>query len=196
VAVTSQQKLCGITSPWALALGLITFLPAAAVTLYLLWPVAGPASPPPGFPPAMLLVGLLYVAGVVTGLRLMLLPARAIGNSSLSFSQAWNRTRGNIWRLFWGLWFTTVAFLIVVGLPRPSATIDDDFVMRMSALSTIVMICYLLLVPIGIGFLSLSPTGISSSRRLNSRNRPRQKGMTSDEIAPLVDRDGAWHVPE
>jgi hypothetical protein len=149
----------------ALALGLIAFLPAAAVTLYLLWPLTGSASPPPGFPPAMLLVGLLYVAGVATGLRLMLLlPARAIGNSSLSFSQAWNRTRGNIWRLFWGLWFTTVppllgiqiAFLIVVGFPRPSATINDDFVMRMSALSTIIMICYLLLLPIGIGFLSLA----------------------------------------
>jgi hypothetical protein len=149
----------------ALVLVLIAFLPAAAVLLYFLWPVGGRPSAPPEFLLVMLPVSVLYVAGIAIALRLvLLLPARAIGNTRLSFSQTWNQTRGNIWRLFWGLWFTTVppllgiqiASLIVVGLPRPSATIDDDLLMQMTALSTIVMICYLLLLPIGIGFLSLA----------------------------------------
>jgi hypothetical protein len=149
----------------ALALLLITFLPAAAVTLYFLWPVASLASSPaPGLPLVMLLVGALYVAGIATGLRLiLLLPARAIGNAGLSFGQTWNRTRGNIWRLFWGLWFTVappllgiqIAFLIVGGFPpRPDVAVGDDFVAHMTAFDTIIMTCCPLILPIGIGFIS------------------------------------------
>jgi hypothetical protein len=149
----------------ALTLGLITFLPAAAVTVYFLWPLANPASLVPIFVPVMLVVAVLYVAGIAAGLRLvLLLPARAIGNTSLSFGETWNRTRGNIWRLFWGMWLTTIpptlgvqiVYLAVIGLPHPGGAIDDDFVVRMTALSTIFTTCYLLIVPIGIGFLSLT----------------------------------------
>ncbi|WP_426526550.1 hypothetical protein [Bradyrhizobium sp. McL0615] len=150
----------------ALALFLVMFLPMAAVmfpTLYLLQPVPGPAPPPPALFLLLPLLFALYAVGTFVAFRLtLLLPAQAIGDTSLTFKQAWNRTRGNVWRLFWGVVVTTmpalliaqVVFLVGVGPPRPSTVVSEDFVAQMTAMSTVFAVYYLLILPIGIGFLS------------------------------------------
>jgi membrane-anchored glycerophosphoryl diester phosphodiesterase (GDPDase) len=138
----------------ALALFLVMLLPMAAVmlpTFYFLQPVPGPARPPSGFFLLLPLGFTAYAVGTAVAFRLtLLLPARAIGDTSLTFKQTWNRTRGNVWRLFWGVVVTTmpalliaqVVFLIGVG------------VAQMTAMSTVFAVYYLLILPIGIGFLS------------------------------------------
>ncbi len=149
----------------AIALCLIMFLPAAAVmlpTFYFLQPTPGPTPPPPGFVPLFLLIFVVYAAGIVVVLRLtLLLPARAIGNTGLTFKQTWDRTRGNTWRLFWGVVVTTVPPLliaqigVVLVMPPPHpGTAGENVVAQMTAFTTIFAIYYLLIVPIGIGFLS------------------------------------------
>jgi hypothetical protein len=149
----------------AITLFLIFVLPVAAVvlpTLYFLQPASGSA-PPAGFFALILLGFAVYAVGAAIAFRLtLLLPARAIGNTDLTFRQTWTRTRGNIWRLFWGIVATTtpplligeIIFLVGFGLPRPGMAAGDDFVAQMTAVSTVFTVYYLLIVPIGIGFLS------------------------------------------
>jgi hypothetical protein len=92
----------------------------------------------------------------------LLLPARAIGDRRLTFKQTWVRTRGNTWRLFWGIVVTTmpplllaeIAYLVVIGPPHPASFASEAFVAQMTALSTVFSVHYLLILPIGIGFLS------------------------------------------
>jgi hypothetical protein len=150
----------------AITLFLIFFLPVAAVvlpTFYFLLPAPGPTAPPPGFFALILLGFVVYAVGAAVAFRLtLLLPARAVGNIDLTFKQTWNRTRGNIWRLFWGIVVTTIpplliaqiVFLLGFGFPRPGIAGGDDFVAQMTTVSTISAVYYLLIVPIGIGFLS------------------------------------------
>jgi hypothetical protein len=150
----------------AIILFLIFFLPVAAVmlpTFYFLLPTPGPAAPSAGFFPLVLLGLIVYAVGTAVAFRLtLLLPARAIGNVDLTFRQTWDRTRGNIWRLFWGIAVTTIpplliaqiVFLLGFGLPRPGVAGGDGFVAQMTTVSTITTVYYLLIVPIGIGFLS------------------------------------------
>ena len=45
-------------------------------------------------------------------------------------------------------------FLLAFGFPRPGVIGGDDFVAQMTTVSTVFTIYYLLIVPIGIGFLS------------------------------------------
>src|SRR5258708_26693365 len=144
-----------------LALCLIMFLPVAAVmlpTFYFLFPAtAGGAPPAAGFFPLIMVIFVVYAVGIAIALRLtLLLPARAVGDTSLTFKQTWNRTRGNIWRLFWGIVVTTIpllliaqiVFLVGIGPPHPGVAGDEDFVARMTAASTVFSIYYLLIVPI------------------------------------------------
>ncbi|MCC8936506.1 hypothetical protein H8A99_08330 [Bradyrhizobium sp. Arg68] len=113
---------------------------------------------PIAFIPLLLPAAAFYVIGLAVTLRLsLLLPARAIGNEDLSFGQAWHRTSGNTWRLFWGLIVTTLPPLLLTDLvvialldlayPTLTAT-------RIAAASMASTICSLLLLPISIGFLS------------------------------------------
>jgi hypothetical protein len=90
----------------------------------------------------------------------LLLPAQAIGNTSLTFKQAWNRTRGNVWRLVWGVAATTLPMVVIhiilllrFGLPH-LGRLEADFVSRMTAGSILGTACDLLILPISIGFLS------------------------------------------
>jgi hypothetical protein len=150
-----------------LAIGLIVMLPIVAIILpafYFILPLQHAA---PGSPPAalFLLIPLffgLYFVGIAVVLRLiLLLPARAAGDLSLTFRQTWNLTRGNTWRLFWGFAATTVppvllmeiAFM-VISLPNLATFAVEGFAKRMAATSTIFVVYYLLILPIGIGFLS------------------------------------------
>jgi hypothetical protein len=148
-----------------LALCLIVSWPALALTFPALiaLPPVGHGSPSATFILTIMLGSLFQVAGGVVVLRcLMLLPARAIGNTGLTFRQAWNRTRGNIWRLFWGVWLTIapplliaqIAFLALYGLPAPGVTFGEDVVARIAIFTTVVSVYNLLILPIGIGFLS------------------------------------------
>lgn len=118
---------------------------------------------PVAFLPLLLAAFALYIACLAVTLRLvLLLPARAVGNRDLSFGQAWQRTRGNAWRLFWGVVATTfppllLAQIIVmasIGFPNPILNHDPNIVMQMTATSTVMMVYYLLILPISIGFLS------------------------------------------
>jgi hypothetical protein len=150
-----------------LAIGLIVMLPIMVIffsAFYFIFPSQHPA---PGSPPAGLLmliplVLVLYVVAIPVMLRLiLLLPARAAGDLSLTFRQTWNLTRGNTWRLFWGFAATTVppvllmeiAFM-VISLPNLATFAVEGFAKRMAATSTIFVVYYLLILPIGIGFLS------------------------------------------
>jgi membrane-anchored glycerophosphoryl diester phosphodiesterase (GDPDase) len=107
----------------------------------------------------------LYIAAVAVMLRLCpLLPARAVGDLDLTFKQTWRRTRGNTWRLLWGITACTVplgliaqiVMLSVVGFPGPNMFAGDAFVGRMAAISVIFAIYYLLFLPVMIGFMSIS----------------------------------------
>ena len=120
------------------------------------------------------LTAIVYVLAVAIMLRLsMLLPARATGDLDLRLAQSWHRTRGNCWRIFWGGAICMLAPMMVAqiavtafGFPDPKTfpaagpsaipayVTSEEFVMRMTVMSTIVTAYYLLTLPIGIGFLS------------------------------------------
>jgi len=109
-----------------------------------------------------LLFFALYAIGTAVALRLsLLLPARAVGNTGLTYKQTWDRTRGNTGRLFWGLIITMVPPLLVPELifvavsapPRPNE-IAGDIAVRMTITSAVFSVLYLLALPISIGFLS------------------------------------------
>ena len=150
----------------AIVIFLIGFLPAAVVlflTFFFLAPSTAGHPPSAGSFAMIPVILVLYAVGTAVGLRLsLLLPARAVGNPGLTFKQAWNRTRGNTWRLLWGIAATTipplllleVAFLIMIGVPNPAKFASEEFVARMTATSIVSVAFYLLIVPIGIGFLS------------------------------------------
>jgi hypothetical protein len=150
-----------------LAIGLMVMLPIVAIifpAFYFILPLqhAAPGSPPAALFLLIPLFFVLYFVGIAVVLRLiLLLPARAAGDLSLTFRQTWNRTRGNTWRLFWGLLATTVPPLLLaeiafmlIGLPKPTTILGEDFARRMTATSTIFVVYYLLMLPVGIGFLS------------------------------------------
>jgi hypothetical protein len=103
---------------------------------------------------------LLYLAVFAIFLRLSLLfPARAVGDTGLTFKEAWRRTRGNTWRMFWGIVACTLPPLLVVqiaflGLVRSAGPDLLPSVGRMAAAFTTLNVYVLLVLPIGIGFLS------------------------------------------
>lgn len=106
---------------------------------------------------------VLYAVGMSVILRLsLLLPAQAVGDLSLTFKQTWDRTRGNTWRIFWGLGACTIpativaqiVFVMGMGSPNPELFGSESFVMRMTFFSTAFVVYYLLILPISIGFLS------------------------------------------
>ena len=110
---------------------------------------------------------LLGLAAVAVMLRLSLIaPARAIGNFGLTLRVVWHRTRGNTWRLFWGTVACTLpptllleaVSLIVFGAMghhvAPGQPLDTSMALAVALMSTIFFVVYLLIVPIGIGFLS------------------------------------------
>lgn len=150
-----------------LTIALIMFLPIAAVmipTSTFLTPVkAGPGHLPLELFPVAIVTFVVYAAAVAITMRLsLMLPAQAIGDTMLTYRQVWNRSRGNTWRLFWGFCLTTIppwliweiASLLVIRHPDLGTAGVDDFVVGMVAASTIGSVYYLLILPIGIGFVS------------------------------------------
>jgi hypothetical protein len=149
----------------AIAIFAIDILPALIIALPETFLFAD-AAPARASVAMTLLIILLYIVGLAAALRLsLLLPARAVENTSLTFAETWRRSRGNTWRLFWGIVATTTPPLlmaalipaIVTGVPGSASFMNvasDDFVTRMTIASMISAMYYLLILPIGIGFLS------------------------------------------
>jgi hypothetical protein len=117
-----------------------------------------------------LIVFVCFIVALAIMLRLsVLLPARAVGDTALSFRQAWSRTRGNIWRMFWGLVACCLPPLIAleivsaivmaaIGFPKAMPA-DGQFAipaLGMTIMGTLMFLLSLLIVPIYIGFLSHS----------------------------------------
>jgi hypothetical protein len=146
-------------------------LPVAAIVVPIFYfvfhaaTVGSPRSAPAGAAILIPIIFVLYFVAAAVMLRLsLLLPARAVGDLGLTFKQTWNRTRGNTWRIFWGIFACTVpatilaqiALFTLVGFPTPAMFGGEAFVERMTVTGTVFMVYYLLIVPIGIGFLSHS----------------------------------------
>jgi hypothetical protein len=129
----------------------VVLVPMAALDLL---PAAG--STPPV---EIAVIALTYVVSVMLMLRLSpLLPARAIGNVTLSLKDAWRRTRGNLWRLFLGILACTIPPFLLVKIIFIALTIipigGGIYLMQWAAASAIALCCWLLLWPIWVGFLS------------------------------------------
>jgi hypothetical protein len=148
------------------AISLIAFLPLLVVVLptflLLSFVISGPALKAAVFAAAFFLISLTAFA---VFLRLsLLLPARAVGDLDLTFNETWKRSRGNTWRMFWGIVASTVPPILAVqvvvqivsfGFLSPGMS-DGDATVGVAATSAILFVCQLLTLPIGIGFLSYS----------------------------------------
>jgi hypothetical protein len=113
---------------------------------------------------AAIILFSLAVFGVTPRLSL-LLPARAVGDLDLTFKETWKRTRGNTWRMFWGIVACTAPPMLAAQLPvqivlssflRSPGMPDGDAIVGVAAVSAILFASNLLTLPIGIGFLSYS----------------------------------------
>lgn len=113
--------------------------------------------------PVLILLVSATIAVVMLRLSL-LLPARAVGDLRLTFKETWNRTSRNTWRIFWGILACTllpglavyIALLSLVGFPTPATMTSGALVAPLVITSTFSAIYSLLIMPIWIGFLSLS----------------------------------------
>lgn len=109
-----------------------------------------------------------YLLGVAVILRLsILLPARAAGDLELTFKETWFRTRGNTWRMLWGLAACTLPAMLVaqiaalflvgfVGLKFFVGVFTGAYADQFAVVAMIAITYYLLVLPICIGFLSLA----------------------------------------
>jgi hypothetical protein len=150
-----------------IAVLLIPGLPAFAVIgAIFLWGLPhatdtqGPASSNPAI---FILVLIAYFAAAFVTLRLcLLLPARAVDDTSLTFKQMWTLSRGNAWRIFWGLVACSVpplilaqiALLVLGVYPNATAFMNGETPKAMIVFGAVFSSYYLFTLPISIGFLS------------------------------------------
>jgi hypothetical protein len=137
---------------------LIAAVPVAVVlpplSLLRLLPSAGRT------PPVIIAVVVLtYAVGITLMLRLcLLLPARAAGDLNLTFKNAWRHTRGNVWRIFWGIVACALPSLLLGDIALLAVTLvplgADLYLVQWAAGRAIAGSCWLLAWPIWIGFLS------------------------------------------
>ncbi|MBR1219197.1 hypothetical protein JQ557_14430 [Bradyrhizobium sp. U87765 SZCCT0131] len=111
---------------------------------------------------AIVVIGV-YIAALLVGGRLsIMLPAQAVDDRTMTLSAAWDITRGNSWRLFWGYIACTIptavlaqlAVMLLVGVPDQQSLLDGSFAIKATVLSVVFTAYYLLTLPIAIGFLS------------------------------------------
>jgi hypothetical protein len=129
----------------------VVLVPMALLDLL---PAAGRAPPI-----EIAVIVLAYLVSIVLMLRLsVLLPARAIGDVTLSLREAWQRTRGNLWRLFFGIVACTLPPFLLVKIIFIALTIvpfgNGLYLMQWAFASAVALCCWLLLWPIWVGFLS------------------------------------------
>jgi hypothetical protein len=154
-----------------IAILLIAGLPALAILApVFLWglPHAADANTPAvsaamSNPAIFILIPIVYLGICFVVMRLcLLLPARAIGDTGLTFKGAWDFTRGNAWRIFWGIVACSVPPLIlaqtalwpVIGSSNPIKLMSSAMIGPWIAFNAIFSGYYLLTLPIFIGFLS------------------------------------------
>lgn len=156
-----------------IAIMLIAFVPivlgvlVVLLFLFSLIPLGVSGGHNAGFVVIVVVMVLCYLFFIAVMLRLcLLLPARAVGDMSVTFERAWKSTRGNTWRIFCGILACTLPAVLVqipflvfwrlLGSPNPANFASDSFSVPGLALSAVFSIYYLLTLPILIGFLSLS----------------------------------------
>lgn len=112
-----------------------------------------------------IVVVVLYVAVFTVVLRLSpVLSARSVGDLNPNFKETWRLTRGNTWRLFWGVVACTFVPLIVVqivvalflGLPGAQQLAAGVLSARFGATNIVNIICYMLATPISANFMALA----------------------------------------
>jgi len=145
-----------------LVICLIIALPALAIIgpMYLMLPRGVANTPNLAL---FVVLPFFYIVGFVILLRRsLLLPARAVDDVGLTFKEVWNRTRGNTWRLFFGvvacfappLFVVQLGALILGGFPDP-AKLANGQMANQWVIDSVVITCYSMLVtPIWVGFLS------------------------------------------
>jgi hypothetical protein len=121
-------------------------------------------------------VFLIYLTAFAVFLRLsLLLPARAVGDLDLTFNETWKRTRGNTWRMLWGFVACTVPPMLAaqvavriasfvsfgLGPGTSDGSVSSPGMSEAGAIVgtasfAILIVCQLLTLPIGFGFLSYS----------------------------------------
>jgi hypothetical protein len=107
--------------------------------------------------------GVLVLVAMMLRLSL-LLPAMAVGNRHLTVTQALRRTRGNTWRIGWGLMACTLvpmliihlAVLALTGFPDPRSGSGGGLLALSTTVNVAYVAYYLLVMPIAIGFLSIA----------------------------------------
>jgi hypothetical protein len=117
-----------------------------------------------GSNPAIPILALIaYLAAAFVTVRLcLLLPARAVDDTNLTFKQMWGFSRGNAWRIFWGLLACSVpplilaqiALLVLGVYPNATALMNGEIPKTIIVFGAIFSGYYLLTLPISIGFLS------------------------------------------
>jgi hypothetical protein len=105
----------------------------------------------------LMLVAVEFAAAAVILRLSLLLPARAVGDRHLTFKETWSRTRGNTWRIFWGILACTLPpiCLLQIGLFLNLEILVGVQIIRPAVIINVILtIYYLLILPIWIGFLS------------------------------------------
>jgi hypothetical protein len=113
-------------------------------------------------PAIFILIPIAYLAACIIVTRLcLLLPARAVGDTRLTFKEMWSLTRGNAGRIFWGIVACSLPPLLLaqialpLGLPNPATLVNAGAVPAPWVIfSAIFSGYYLLTLPIFVGFLS------------------------------------------
>jgi hypothetical protein len=114
-------------------------------------------------PAIFILIPIAYLAACIIVTRLcLLLPARAVGDTRLTFKEMWGLTRGNAWRIFWGiaacslppLLVAEIAMLILIVPPNPANLASGAMSGSWIVIGAIFSGYYLITLPIFIGFLS------------------------------------------
>jgi hypothetical protein len=162
VVTRSLWRYVGVGIVICLIVGLPTL--AILVAMFRWWvpPATGgiAGQPSPATVPVIL---LLYLAATAVMLRLsLLLPARAVADLNLTLKETWNRSRGNTWRIFWGLaacmlppiLVAEMALLVLFGFPNPMAPAGGTMAGQWVVSSMMFVSYSLLILPISIGFLS------------------------------------------
>ena len=142
----------------SLLIGLLAAIPPAAVLVPMaaldLLPAAGRTPPV-----EIAVIALAYAVSVVLVMRLsLLLPARAIGDLTLSLKDAWQRTHGNVFRLFLGITVCALAPFAIVDIIFFALTIvpfaGGLYLIQWAAANTVALCGWLLFWPVWVCFLS------------------------------------------
>ncbi len=150
--------------PLFLAILLLSFFLSFVMALFSLAPALKAHPIPVGLVTVSLMI-TLCVTAIAVVLRLsLLLPARAVGDRERTLEETWRRTRGNIWRLFWGhlacallpIIIVQFAIAIILGVSGTQLFGGSVLSTRSGITNVINLICYLLTIPISTNFMALA----------------------------------------